>query len=756
MARCGVPYSLTMSERRDSSPRADDGQFEPRLEYPRFERPLEARWRRLREWYRARAARWPSFTGRPAWERWLPLAVLGTAIALVALLDAWLLTCGFRGCPTGDEIRAFRPAEGGRIVDQNGVLLGRVTPVRRVNVPLSRIPTHVRDAFIATEDRRFFRHRGLDWRALARAATRNVTALGVREGFSTITMQVARNGFTASRYGRRTYARKLMELRVARLLEANLSKQQILELYLNVIYLGNGAYGVEAASRDLFGKSVQQVSVAEAALLAALPKGPSSYTPRRNADRALRRRNLVLTLMVREGYLARDVAERATKQPMKLSPNSWRPLQADDSFALDAVRALVDSVLPESMEEMDVTVVTTLDATAQRAADAAVKRHATAIGRDAARWYGARAGEVQGALVAIDPRSGDILALVGGRRYERGGFNRALLARRQPGSAFKPFVYAAGLQVGLTPSSMVDDEPVEVDDGQGKIWTPANYDGEYEGRITLRRALMVSSNAATVRLSRAVGESRVVTRARDNGIASEMRAVPAVALGAVEVTPLELVTAYAPFANGGYRVRPRLVRRIEAPDGTLLWSGETEVTPVMDPREAWQVTSMLRSAVDHGTGHAVRDLGVDGPIAGKTGTTNNNADVWFVGYSPTIVAGVWFGYDVPRPLPGGASGGRLAAPAWAEFYRRGWRETGSEAWWTPPAGMVSATIDATTGELAGEWCPVMQEEWFKPGTEPTERCRMHEPPFGDQQPIVEAVGTMADKIGKTLKKIFRF
>jgi penicillin-binding protein 1A len=270
----------------------------------------------------------------------------------------------------------------------------------------------------------------------------------------------------------------------------------------------------------------------------------------------------------------------------------------------------------------------------------------------------------------------------------------------------------------------------------------------------MRRALMVSSNAATVRLSRAVGEARVVARARDNGITSDMRAVPAVALGAVDVTPLELVAAYAPFANGGYRVTPRLVRRIEGSDGTLLWSSETHLTPVMDPRDAYQMTSMLRSVVDHGTGHAVRDMGVTGPIAGKTGTTNNNADVWFVGFSPTIVAGVWFGFDTPRALPGGASGGRLAAPAWAEFYLNGWREGGSDAWWTPPAGMTSRVIDATTGELAGEWCPATQEEWFKPGTEPTERCRSHEP--SPEVIITDAVGTVGQKIGKALKRLFRF
>jgi 1A family penicillin-binding protein len=708
------------------------------------------RWRRLVARMRPESSRPPGVWLR---RQWPAASALALAIVATYATDAWLGSCGFQGCPTPDEIRAFRPAEGGRIVDRNGGMLARLSPVHRVNVPLTKIPAQVRAAFVATEDRRFYEHGGLDWRAVMRAASRNVGALGVREGFSTITMQVARNGFVASQFGRRTFSRKLMELRLARLIESSLTKDQILELYLNVIYLGGGAYGVEAASRDLFGKSVADVDLAEAALLAALPKGPSSYAPRRAPDRALRRRNLVLSLMTREGYVAREVADRATKEPLGVTADGWHPSEAGDSYALDAVRSLVDSVVPASLRDADLTVVTTIDARAQRAAEAAVTRQANGLAREGVAWYGARGAGVQGALVAIDPRSGDVLALVGGRSYERGGFNRALLAHRQPGSAFKPFVYAAGLAAGFTPATLVDDEPVEVDEGNGHLWRPANYDGTYEGQITLRRALMVSSNAATVRLSRSIGEARVVARARDNGISSPMRAVPSIALGAVEVTPIELVTAYSPFANGGYRVTPRLVRRIETPDGTLVWSSEPSLTPVMDPRDAWQVTSMLRSVVDHGTGHAVRDIGVTGPIAGKTGTTNNNADIWFVGYSPTIVAAVWFGYDSPRPLPGGASGGRFAAPAWAEFYEHGWRETGTDAWWTPPAGMVSRVIDANTGELAGTWCPVTQEEWFKPGTEPTELCREHAPM---DEPIAAEVATVGQKIGKALKKIFSF
>jgi 1A family penicillin-binding protein len=694
-----------------------------------------------RRWFRAQ---WP----------WLTALVL--SIVGVGALDVWLGTCGFNGCPTRNEIRAFRPPEGGKIVDRLGRLMGRLTVIRRVNVPLEKVPRHVREAFLATEDRRFYDHNGLDWRGFIRAGMRNVGAFGVREGFSTITMQVARNTFIAEHFvGSRTLRRKLMELRLSRLIETSLTKDQILALYLNVIYLGNGMYGVEAASRDLFGKSIEDVTIAEGAVLAALPKGPSVYTPRNSPKRARARRDLVLGLMKREGYLDDIGVAAARAEPMRIAEKEWRPPQADDSYALDAVRAFVDSAVRARKEPeaaTDYLVYTTLDLTAQRAADKAVRRRAAAIQQEARYWSGRNGGTIEGAMVAIDPRNGDIRALVGGRQYERGSFNRAFLARRQPGSAFKPFVYAAALAAGFTPASLVDDEPVEVEQ-DGRIWTPANYGDEYMGRVTMRRALMKSANAAAVRISRVVGEQRVIQAAHRNGITSPLSPVPAIALGALEVTPIELVTAYAPFANGGLRVRPRLVRRIERADGSVLWSQEpTTPVAVMDPRDAFQMTSMMRSVVDRGTGTAIRASGVTQSVAGKTGTTNNGADVWFVGYTKSLVAGFWFGYDTPHSISGDANGGRLAAPAWAEFYQQGWRDRTADTEWQPPAGMVPRMIDAETGMLAGDWCPLTQREWFKPGTEPTQICDEHYE-LPEAEPFVVGLGS---KLGKALKKIFKF
>jgi penicillin-binding protein 1A len=665
-------------------------------------------------------------------------------------LDLWLATCGFAGCPGDAEIRAYRPSEGGRIIDRNGTFLGRISPVRRVNVPLSEVPQHVQEAFIATEDRRFYDHNGLDWRSIARASLRNATSFDMREGFSTITMQVVRNTFIAGRF-KRSLGRKLLEMRYARLLEENLSKDQILELYLNVIYVGNGVYGVEGASRDLFGKSVRDVTLAEGAMLAALPKAPSVYTPRRDARRARARRDLVLSLMVRDGFLTDRRAKAAAKEPIRLSKTEWERSSSDEPSALTAVRTTVDSLVAalygadNDVDPGNLVVYTTLDATAQKAADRAVTRRAAAIQRESNAYYRRKQGDIQGAMVALDPYNGEIRALVGSSKYERGGFNRAYHARRQPGSAFKPFVYAAAMTAGLTPSTLVDDEPIEVDD-DGRLWRPANYGHEYTGRVTLRNALAKSSNVAAVRVSRAIGEARVVAMAQSNGITSPLLPVPAIALGAMEVTPLELVAAYAPFANGGFRITPHLVSRIETSDGDALWNVSTPRQDVLDARDAFLVTSMLRSVIDEGTGTAIRAWGIDAPVAGKTGTTNDYADVWFVGYTPTLVAGFWFGYDARRTISGGANGGRDAAPAWADFYIAGWREDRGTEDWEPPLGMKRLLIDSETGLLARDWCPLARYEWFKPNTEPTAECDEHDGLNG-------WIGDFESRIGRILRKI---
>lgn len=689
------------------------------------------------------------------------LSFLAISILAVYFTDVWLGTCGFDGCPTPRDIQTFQPDQGGRILDRNNRLMGRLEMVRRVNVDLKSVPDFVRQAFIATEDRRFYKHDGLDWRGFFRAVAANLKAGRTREGFSTITMQVARNTFAVRRYPARSLRQKLTELRLARLIEHSLTKQEILELYFNVIYMGNGVYGVEAASRDLFGTSVNKITLPQAALLAALPKAPSTYTPRRHPQRALERRNLVLGLMVKEGYVSANRLPGLQATPLRIAKDEWRPTDPNDSFALDAVRAFVDSIIQGGAADIiDLTVRTTLDRNAQIAADRAVRRQAATIQSEASRR-----GLIQGAMIGIDPRNGDIRALTGGRTYERGAFNRALSAHRQPGSAFKPFVYATAMAAGYTPSSEVDDDPIDVIQGRD-VWSPQNYNDDYAGRITFRKALIRSANAATVRVSQAVTIPRIIAMAHKNGIVSDIPNVPSTALGVAAVTPIELVTAYAPFANGGYKVKPRLVRSISTSDDVPIWQSE-EPDPrnrvqVMDPRDAYQVTSMLQSVVDYGTGRVVREYGVRGLVAGKTGTTNSGTDVWFVGYTPTIVAAFWFGFDTPASISYDASGGRLAAPAWAQFYTGGWRETASPNAWNPPAGMREFIIDPTTGYLATEWCPVTRNEYYKPELPPPNiPCPEHGPEVdpnnpGDWANQRDWNNDFGKRIGRAIGKIFRF
>ncbi|MDB4877091.1 MAG: penicillin-binding protein family [Gemmatimonadetes bacterium] len=718
----------------------------------------------FRQRLRADPANPPSQWIRRHWP-WLSLLAL-VCVGVIAF-DAWLGSCGFYGCPSPAEIRAFHPSEGGNVYDRNQKLVGHLENIRRVNVPIGAVPTYVRDAFVATEDRRFYQHNGLDWYGVLRAVARNLSAGGIRQGFSTITMQVAHNSFLSDRYHGRSMRRKLVELRISRLLERELTKDQILEHYLNVIYLGNGVNGIQAASLDLFGKNVNQLSLSEGALLAGLPKAPSAYTPRHSPDRALQRRNLVLGLMADQGYVTEAQAQSAQRLPLRIAENEWRPSITSELSALDAVRTLVDSLMPDVLKEGDVNVYTTLDYTAQRSADRTMLRHIAAITAETRETMGRVTEEAQGALVAMDPMTGDIRAVVPGRRTQRGGFNRAFAARRQPGSAFKPFVYSAALAAGYPASSEVDDEPVDVQIGRG-VWQPANYNNSYAGRVTFARALLLSANAATVRVSRAVGERAVIAAAQRNGITSPLTPVPSIALGAEGVTPVELVAAYAPFANGGSRVKPRLVTRIEAPDGTLLWSSEVQrPTPAMNAQDAYEITQMLQGVVNYGSGRSIRDIVPTGPIAGKTGTTNSGEDVWFVGFSPTLVAGIWFGYDTPRQISTNASGGRLAAPAWAEFYQAGWHEPRGAAF-VPPAGMISAMVDPQSGELATEWCPTRTRQWYKPGSEPREECHLHTgPPEGQIAAGADANGQQAQarndpvaavgrSIGSILRKIIRW
>ena len=661
-----------------------------------------------------------------SWLRYDPRVWASIVVALMlgaGTASVWWQSCGFAGCPSAEELREWRPRAGDRLLATNGGLLGLLDPVRRLPVPLETVPEHVREAFVAVEDRRFRDHLGIDFRGIARAAVSNVRAGGVREGASTITMQLARNAFLTD--NTRGWRRKLLEVRYTLLLEQALSKDEILERYLNTIYFGNGIWGVDAASRDLFGTGVARVTVAQAALLAGLPKAPSAYAPRRYPERASARRDVVVGVLERAGLMDSSEAARVRGSALKLAKRPWRPDWPAHTWAADVVRATLDSLeaagaLPSRLRGRNLAVHTTVDAKAQRAAERAVATGAQRV--DRAR------GDVgdnptQGAIVALDPETGAIRAIAGGRDVSVRGFNRATRASRQVGSTFKPFVYAAALASGYAGNRMLTDDPVTIRTGRN-LWTPTNFSDDFSGRMTLRTALVRSSNTATVRLAQDVGNARIIDVARANGVVSPLPDVPSLSLGSASLTPLELTAAYAPFGNGGWRVTPHVVARIEAADGTLLWERPaSDREQAMSPEDAFLVTSMLQSAVDEGTGRNVRQQGVRGPVAGKTGTTNDGADAWFVGYSPTLVTGVWLGADRPVSLGRAASGGRHAIPVWSQFMRNGWRSPTRDRAWRAPASLESHMVDANSGLLAGAWCGEPQREWFKPGTAPTASCQ---------------------------------
>jgi penicillin-binding protein 1A len=668
------------------------------------------------------------------------LAVAAVAVvATVTLAWIWVAPCALGGCAPVADFAQYQ-AEGSELLDIDDQPIGMLATVNRRIVPLDSLPPHVPQAFIAVEDRRFYSHGGLDLFRLGGAMVSNIEARGVAEGGSTITMQLARNLFPEwLPYTDRSMRRKLLEARVARQMEREFSKDKILELYLNHIYLGNGAYGIEAASLAYFGKPASELSVVEAATLGGLPKAPSDLDPTRNPEGARERRDLVLGEMVQAGFITREQAEAARSQPIALSPAERNPQMPRGSYFVERVRREMQELAGNHFYTAGLRVYTTLDSNAQRAAEEELGRQLDAI--EAGRFgsfphptYPESRGQsettgqtpyLQGAVVLLDATTGEVRALVGGRDFDDSKFDRALQAQRQPGSAFKPFVFLRALQLYGTPAHPVEDTPVRMVLSNGQVWEPRNYTGTFEGRMTLREALARSKNTVTVRISQEVGMSAVIRTAHDLGISSPIDNVPASALGAAEVRPIELAQAYAPLANGGNRVEPRFIRRIVDRHGNVLWEARPTRRKVVDEAAAFVLTTMLQDVIDRGTGNAVRGVGFSGAAAGKTGTTNSATDVWFVGYTPDLVGAVWMGFDTPKTIIRGASGGTLAAPAWGRIMRRVYAERPTPQPWSPPPGVTRATVHTATGYVIDDGCPAQgptHEEYFLRGTRPSVSC----------------------------------
>lgn len=653
-----------------------------------------------------------------------------------ALSTIWLITSALSAQERADTVRIVRPPQATVVYDRNGGLIGEIGPQVRTWVRLVDLPSFVGQAFVAIEDRRFYQHDGVDVVGIVGALRDNLLRGFGSRGASTITQQlVGALGLVDRRDI--SLGRKLREAEFARALERRHTKAEILEAYVNYIYFGNGWYGIEAAARHYFGKQAADLTLAEAALLAGLPNSPANLDPRRNLQAAVRRRNLVLRRMAEQRYISEQQRRAAESEPVRLASDNGFSVRAP--YALEWVRQwLTERYGLSTVNTGGLQVYTTLDPTLQRAAVSALEGGLErveqlpgyrwprySVGRDRASDARARAGYLQGLLVALDPATGDVLALVGGRDFRDSEFNRAVQGYRQAGSAFKPLVYAAAFALGLPPTTILDDSPLDLPRGDGSRWRPENSDGTWSGPVTARTALVRSINIPAIRLALLVGMDSVASLGRRLGLTSAIPPFPATAIGAADVRPIELIAAYSAFANLGAWVPPRIVTVVQNADGIPIYdqSLRPAAVAVLDPRVAFQVTSVLQDAVERGTGTAARRaVPARVPLAGKTGTTNDNADVWFIGYTPDLVAGVWLGFDRRQTITPGAFGGTLAAPIFGQFVRQAYAERPIPAPWAPPPGLVPVRVRRSDGRpMPGDTSDSTVTEWFLAGTEPTER-----------------------------------
>lgn len=738
---------------------------------------------------------------------------------VISVLFFGFITGGYlaiaKGVPSIEDIKRYRPTDGTKVYSDDDALIGEFKVEKGIFVPLSSIPGHLKNAVIAVEDSRFWQHKGIDYIGIGRALIKDMVHMSLKEGGSTITQQLAKIIFLTPE---KTIQRKIKEAQLAIRLEKELTKNEILELYLNRAYFGHGAYGVEMASRLYFGKSVSQINLPEAALLAGLLKAPNAYSPYNNLLSAKQRQEIVLARMQEEGYLKPSEMLQAKKQTITLS--SLRANRDAHNYFLEYIRQKLEQDLGiEIVYKGGLRVYTTLNKDAQIYAQRALQEGLREVDKrmgwrgpigkkndlktegdeedkvafsasvgdistgvvisvnqkeavikargvvgklmlNDALWaskvidkktgkakniknfklidilskgdivwvrFKTIAGkqiafsleqepDVEGALVAIEPETGFVKALVGGFSFTKSEYNRAIYAKRQVGSAIKPIIYAAGLESGFTPASIINDEPVSYPDGLGGKWEPENYDRKYYGPTRLREALAYSRNIVTVRLVDAIGIDKLIALARDMGINAEMPRDLTIALGSISIAPLDLANVYSVFANGGIRNKPISIRYITDSTGKVLESSEPEGIEVLSPQTSFLITSMMKDVVAYGTGMRAN---IGRPVAGKTGTTNDYKDAWFVGYTPQLVSCVWVGFDdMKRSLGPGEVGGRAAAPIFADFMKNVLSDKPTLDFGLPD-GVVRVAIDPSTGLLPyNEASGIF--EYFKEGTQPIE------------------------------------
>lgn len=673
--------------------------------------------------------------------------------------------------PSLDRLRAYEPRLTTRILDRNGVLLTELYTQRRLIVPLDRIPQHTLNALLATEDRRFYSHWGVDMMRVMSAAAINITTFSVRQGASTITQQLARDLYL---HKRRTFSRKIREILTALQIERNYSKREILEMYLTQIYFGHGAYGIGSATQKYFGKPVELLTLSESALLAALPKAPARYSPRFFPERALQRRNLVLEGMLSQGMITGSEYISAVENPIVLDSSGTDALDyGTGPYFTEFIRQRLSEEgrrLGFEYLEDGLTVRTSLDARMQQLAEAAVDSHITSfqsayrrrfvtrslaevavalhdstildregkvivpvdsILADSARIDSLfpRRAIVQVALAALDPQTGDILALIGGRDFIKSKFNRAMQAVRQPGSVFKPFAYIAAIDNGYPPTFELLNQDVVLINADGTRWVPQNYDLSHGGNTTLREALRRSLNLISVRLVQEVVPPKMVRKyARQLGITTPIAAVDAIALGASGVYPIEATAAFATLAAGGIHSIPRGLISVQDRFGDKIAAYPVKRQVALSAQTAYIMTDMLATVINRGTGGSARwKWHFYKKAGGKTGTTNDFTDAWFIGFTPKLACGVWVGLDDPAESLGhGQSGAVAALPIWANFMKSvydslKWEDVDFEM----PPGIVRLSICEETKKVSTPYCPVKLEEIFREDTQPLDSCPKH-------------------------------
>jgi penicillin-binding protein 1A len=666
----------------------------------------------------------PSRAAEPRRRGWLR-GLLGAFAILVLLATLtvsasaiWLFAVLPRSLPSVKELESLQPVLGSKVYDDADELFTEFHAERRIFLPLAQIPQALRDAIVAVEDARFYSHWGVDPMGIARAVYQNIRRGRLVEGGSTITQQLAKVLFLTPD---KSLERKLKEAVLALELERRYSKDRILEMYLNQIYFGHGAYGVEAAARTYFGRSVTELGVPEAALLAALPRAPTTYSPFEHPAQARRRRAHVLNRMVEMGVLTRAEAARANAADLALVPPERR--RTTGAYFMEFLQQVLEERYgADLLFKGGLNIYTTISLPMQLQAERALRDGLRALAarsapRAASRRPGPPAGEApEGALLTLESQTGHIKTMVGGADFFRSQFNRAVQAKRQPGSAFKPFVYIAALEAGLTSATTIEDAPVTYPVGQnGRPWKPDNYDRKFRGTTTLQQAVEDSINVVTVKLQEQIGIRSTMEVARRLGVQSPLNEDLTIALGSSDLSLLELTSAYGALANQGVWVPPTAIRYVTDAQGKLLEEHFPQGKEALAPEVAYVMTHMLRGVVERGTGVGARALGR--PIAAKTGTTNDYSNAWFIGFTPKIVTGVWVGYDRPRSLGRDETGSRVAMPIWVDYMSKVLAGTPPEEFPIPERVVLVPVDTDPAGSCAR---PIVMA--FVRGTEPPSAC----------------------------------